>query len=97
MIAYGMAKASVHHLISSSSSPESGLPPSSRTIGICPVMLDTPANRRFASKDEDFATWTPLQVIGDKLVEWSEGGDCESGKLYKIVTKEGKTEFIPRK
>ena len=62
MLAYGMAKASVHHLVKSLGSPESGLPKNAICTGICPVILDTPNNRKWMP-NEDFSTWTPLQEI----------------------------------
>eukprot|EP00921_Rhytidocystis_pertsovi_P014848 GHVQ01023850.1.p1 GENE.GHVQ01023850.1~~GHVQ01023850.1.p1 ORF type:complete len:352 (+),score=50.32 GHVQ01023850.1:297-1352(+) len=45
MVAYGAAKAYVHHLVASLSGANSGLPEGCRVIGVAPVTLDTPANR----------------------------------------------------
>lgn len=47
MIGYGMAKAAVHHLVSSLSCPDSGLPKDSSVVAILPVTLDTPMNRKW--------------------------------------------------
>ncbi|EUB57250.1 Dihydropteridine reductase [Echinococcus granulosus] len=62
MIGYGLAKAAVHHLASSLAEPESGMPPDSCVITLLFGILDTPANRKWMSK-EDSSTWTPLDFI----------------------------------
>ncbi|KAI9202450.1 uncharacterized protein BJ171DRAFT_514085 [Polychytrium aggregatum] len=94
MIAYGLAKAAVHHLVKSLASNGSGLPEGARTVAILPVTLDTPMNRKFMP-DADFSSWTPLSEIAERLQRWSENSDAVvSGSLVKIVTKDGKTEWI---
>lgn len=95
MIAYGMAKAAVHHLIRSSAGPDSGMPASSAIVGICPVTLDTPMNRKYMP-DADVSTWTPLPEISQRLVNWAnESEPIQSGKLYKIVTENSQTSWQP--
>ena len=44
---YGMAKAAVHQLVKSLASEGSGLPGESCVLGLLPVTLDTPMNRKF--------------------------------------------------
>ncbi|KAJ3090848.1 hypothetical protein HK102_002449 [Quaeritorhiza haematococci] len=56
-------------------------------------MLDTPMNRKFMP-DADKSTWTPLDAVADKLVEWATKGDAPNGALVKLVTKDFKTEFV---
>ncbi|KAJ3168094.1 hypothetical protein HK101_011683 [Irineochytrium annulatum] len=45
MVAYGLAKAGVHHLVKSSAAQGSGLPPNAKVVAVLPVTLDTPMNR----------------------------------------------------
>jgi dihydropteridine reductase len=94
MIGYGMAKAAVHHLIKSLAVPAGGLPAKSTVLGILPVTLDTPMNRKFMS-DADFNQWTPLDVVASKLLEWANGNRPNTGTLVQIITTDGKTDFIP--
>ena len=65
MIGYGLAKASVHHLIRSVGSypSASGLPNTAKVVGILPVMLDTPMNRKYMAEGADTSSWTPLECI----------------------------------
>ena len=47
MMGYGMAKAAVHQLVKSLAASGSGLPDTCCVVGILPVTLDTPMNRKF--------------------------------------------------
>ena len=47
MMGYGMAKAAVHQLVKSLASEGSGLPGESCVLGLLPITLDTPMNRKF--------------------------------------------------
>ena len=47
MMGYGLAKAAVHQLVKSLASDGSGLPDLACVLGILPVTLDTPMNRKF--------------------------------------------------
>ncbi|KAJ1731611.1 hypothetical protein LPJ61_002451 [Coemansia biformis] len=90
MIGYGMAKAAVHHLVASLALPGSGLD-GSRVAGLLPQILDTPANRN-AMPSADFSAWTPLATVAETLFKWAScPGACESGRLYKVVTKDSVT------
>eukprot|EP00659_Diplonema_papillatum_P011699 gene11699-18041_t len=62
MIGYGMAKAAVHHLVSSLAQPDSGLPTGARVVGVLPSVIDTPGNRA-GMPDADFTSWTPPEAI----------------------------------
>jgi dihydropteridine reductase len=91
-VAYGAAKAAVHHLVRSLSAG-GGLPAGTTVVGIAPVMLDTPANRA-SMPEADVSTWTPLDHVAERLYEWADKKDIvKSGCVYKIVTASGKTEF----
>lgn len=91
MISYGMAKAAVHHMVASLAMPGSGV--DGKTVGILPVTLDTPGNRQ-GMPDADFSTWTPLTEVADALYKWaSQEATCESGKLYKVITKDSITKL----
>ncbi|KAJ3108452.1 hypothetical protein HDU97_001159 [Phlyctochytrium planicorne] len=97
MIAYGMAKAAVHHLVKSVAAPESGFPANAKIAAILPITLDTPMNRKFMP-DADFGSWTPLETLSDKFLAWATGKESPvSGTLYSVVTKDSKTEFVPVK
>lgn len=92
-LSYGAMKAGVHHMVKSLSCTGSGLPNGSRTIGIAPVMLDTPANRS-SMPDADFTSWTETSVVAEKIFRWSDGlEDPENGAIFKITTESGKTHF----
>ncbi|KAI8805153.1 hypothetical protein BJ742DRAFT_821229 [Cladochytrium replicatum] len=95
MIAYGMAKASVHHLVKSAAAPGSGLPANAKINAILPITLDTPMNRKF-NPDADYSTWTPLSEIADKFLAWATGKESpENGSLVKIQTEDNKTYWTP--
>jgi dihydropteridine reductase len=94
MIAYGMAKSAVHHLVKSCAGPDSGIPAGGNVVGILPVMLDTPMNRKFMG-GADTSTWTPLDHISDQVVLWAnKAKPVENGQLFKIVTEHSKTSFL---
>lgn len=65
MIAYGLAKAAVHHLVKSTGTDPtaSGMAQGVRVVGICPIMLDTPMNRKYMAEGTDTSSWTPLECI----------------------------------
>lgn len=65
MVAYGLAKAAVHHLVKSigTDPSASGMAEGVRVVGICPIMLDTPMNRKYMAEGTDTSTWTPLDRI----------------------------------
>lgn len=96
MIGYGMVKAAVHHLVSSLSKSGGGLPKGAKANAILPVTLDTPMNRKFMA-DADKSSWTPLDVLAKKLVEWATSTDSvKSGELVEITTANGETKFVGR-
>jgi len=91
MMGYGMAKAAVHQLVKSLSLASSGMPSSSCTLGILPVTLDTPMNRKFMP-DADMSTWTPLEEVGRVLLGWTRGSARPaSGALVTLTTRAGAT------
>ncbi|KAJ1660695.1 hypothetical protein IWQ61_000403 [Dispira simplex] len=93
MIGYGLAKAAVHQLTASLAAPSSGLPSSANVNAILPVTLDTPANRQ-GMPQADFSSWTPLNIVAEKLFAWANNQDRPaSGSLVSIVTKDNHTTF----
>jgi dihydropteridine reductase len=96
MIAYGMTKAATNHLLSSLSSPGSGLPATATIIAILPETLDTESNRK-AMPDANHGNWTPLADVASKLVSWMAPGvdRPQSGSLITVITRNGKTVFAP--
>ncbi|XP_072262513.1 dihydropteridine reductase [Pyxicephalus adspersus] len=95
MIAYGMAKATVHQLCQSLGGEKSGLPVNSAAVAILPVTLDTPANRA-SMPDADFSSWTPLDFIAETFYNWTTGNNRpKSGSLVQVITEKGQTELVP--
>ena len=96
MIGYGLAKASVHHLVQSLSAKKSGLPEDSTVLAILPVTLDTPMNRKFMPK-ADFSSWTPLEFAAELMWKWASDSTNrpKSGALVQLITSGGQTELIP--
>ncbi|ODM89735.1 Dihydropteridine reductase [Orchesella cincta] len=82
MIGYGMAKAAVHHLIKSLAAEGSGLPRNCVVVGLLPRTLDTPNNRKFATGNEDYGSWTPLSHITGLLEKWlgSQNKDIQTAE-----------------
>jgi dihydropteridine reductase len=92
-VSYGAMKAAVHHMVKSLSQRGSGMPKDSITIGIAPVMLDTPANRK-DMPDADFRDWTPLTELADKIVGWAEKREsAQSGSIYRVKTTKEETRY----
>jgi len=97
LLAYGTAKASVHHIVRSlaaSPATSSPLPKHALVAAILPICIDTPANRAAMPK-ADTSNWTPTEVIAQRLVTWAqrEGKEPINGGLYVIETKAGQTKF----
>jgi len=95
MMGYGMAKAAVHQLVKSCAAEGSGLPAGACTLGLLPVTLDTPMNRKFMP-DADKSSWTPLSEVASILADWAAGkGRLESGSLVALITTQGTTRLEP--
>jgi len=93
MIGYGMAKAAVHQLVKSLASSGSGLPTNSCVLGLLPITLDTPMNRKFMP-GADTSTWTPLSEVGKIMLNWTKGEQrFQSGSLVALVTTGGVTRL----
>jgi len=93
MMGYGMAKAAVHQLVKSCGTEGAGLPAGSVTLGMLPITLDTPMNRKFMP-DADKSSWTPLEDVCRILSDWTDGKDrLDSGSLVAIITQAGKTRM----
>jgi len=91
MMGYGMAKAAVHQLVKSLGSNGSGLPEGACALGLLPVTLDTPMNRKF-NPDADRSTWTPLTEVAKTLTKWIENKERpSSGSLVSLLTENGAT------
>eukprot|EP00088_Acartia_fossae_P051776 TRINITY_DN5821_c0_g1_i4.p1 TRINITY_DN5821_c0_g1~~TRINITY_DN5821_c0_g1_i4.p1 ORF type:complete len:234 (+),score=66.59 TRINITY_DN5821_c0_g1_i4:31-732(+) len=91
MMGYGMAKAAVHQLVKSLGASGSGLPEGACALGILPITMDTPMNRKFMP-NADFSTWTPLSEVADTLEKWSRGQQRPAtGSLVAMLTENGTT------
>ncbi|KAK7197118.1 quinonoid dihydropteridine reductase [Novymonas esmeraldas] len=94
MLGYGVAKAAVHALCQSVAADASLLPSAATVLTILPATLDTPGNRG-AMPDADRSSWTPLDDVARRIVEWSSGeGRPASGSLVRVVTERAQTRFI---
>jgi len=71
MLAYGVSKAAVHHIVKTLASPAGGLPNDSTAIGILPIVIDTPNNRKWMPK-ANFSSWTPPEFFAKQILKWSE-------------------------
>lgn len=87
---YGAAKAAVHHLVRSLADVGSaGLPAGVKTIGLAPIILDTPQNRE-AMPDADRSTWTTLDEMSEQLEAWcADPAPVESGRVYVVEKAAG--------
>lgn len=95
MIAYGMAKATVHQLCQSLGGESSGMPAGSAAVAILPVTLDTPANRA-SMPNADYTSWTPLDFVAETFFDWTTGKNRpKSGSLIQVITTAGKSELVP--
>jgi dihydropteridine reductase len=93
-LGYGISKAATHHLVSSLSQPNSGLPEKTTVVCILPVILDTPQNRK-DMPNSNFDNWTPLETVAEALLNWCDGKNRpKNGSFIKIKTENKKTEFI---
>jgi len=93
MMGYGMAKAAVHQLVASLGTEGSGLPAGACAVGILPITLDTPMNRKFMP-DADMSTWTSLEEVARILSDWTNGKErFDSGSLVAIITQASKTRL----
>ncbi|EGZ28221.1 hypothetical protein PHYSODRAFT_248383 [Phytophthora sojae] len=92
MVSYGASKAATHHLIASAVSE---LPDDSSVLGVLPLTIDTPMNRKFMA-DADFSTWTKAEDIGEKILEWSDAPYAarpSSGHLITATTENNTTTW----
>jgi len=94
-IAYGIAKAGTHLLITSLAADSGGLPKGASVVGLLPVMLDTQTNRQdMPGANTD--SWTPLPVVANALGDWAEGkARPKNGHLLKFVTEKHNTRIEP--
>ncbi|XP_003738718.1 dihydropteridine reductase [Galendromus occidentalis] len=95
MIGYGLAKASVHHLVSSLAASKGGLPARATVHAILPITLDTPMNRKWMPK-ADTTTWTPLEYVADVFLRWTDDVSKRpvNGSLVQLVTEKGITTEV---
>ncbi|KCV70982.1 hypothetical protein H696_01929 [Fonticula alba] len=93
---YGLAKAAVHHLVTSLGQADSGMPADSIAVGFLPNTLDTPSNRSWAAADTDFSSWNPITVIPEAVIAWAKGTEERpaSGAIFNVKTVAGKTSFV---
>jgi dihydropteridine reductase len=84
MISYGVSKAATHQLTKSLSGSDA-MPKNAIVTAICPLTLDTQANREAMPK-ADKSSWTPLHDVSSILFSWAERkGDLpKNGSLVKF-------------
>jgi len=92
MLAYGISKAAVHHVVQTLGSGKRELVAratgqiSPTIVGLLPGTLDTPNNRKFAPPDTDFSQWTKLPHIANEIGQWITTPDLRphTGSLIKV-------------
>ena len=94
MVAYGVAKAATHHLLSSLSDKDGGLPADCSANALLPSVIDNAQNRA-AMPDGDFSTWVKPEDIAIELRTWAEDSSLrpKHGSLVEMTTVKHKTEF----
>eukprot|EP00299_Pterocystis_sp_00344_P017582 c8807_g1_i1.p1 GENE.c8807_g1_i1~~c8807_g1_i1.p1 ORF type:complete len:227 (+),score=38.24 c8807_g1_i1:50-730(+) len=93
MIAYGLAKSATHQLVKSVAA-SSSLPAGSKIVGILPITIDTPTNRKYMPHS-DFSKWTPPEEFSDAVLKWMENlSQVPNGALIEFRTVDGVTETI---
>jgi dihydropteridine reductase len=93
MMGYGSAKAASHHYLQSygpSVTEENG----STSVGILPLMLDTPANRAMLGSNDDdrYSKMVKPIHIANEIGEWIKNPHLRphSGSLVKVIAKNRK-------
>eukprot|EP01017_Pseudomicrothorax_dubius_P023455 TRINITY_DN2505_c0_g1_i2.p1 TRINITY_DN2505_c0_g1~~TRINITY_DN2505_c0_g1_i2.p1 ORF type:complete len:233 (+),score=47.83 TRINITY_DN2505_c0_g1_i2:108-806(+) len=85
MIAYSLAKASVHTL-ARTLAKSSELPSGTSVVTILPEVMDTPENRA-AMPNEDFNKWVKTDKVAALLRQWAEGENRpSSGSFLQLKT-----------
>lgn len=84
MIGYGLAKAATHQLVKSMAAKGSGLPSTSVTLGILPITLDTPMNRKWMP-NADFSEWTPLEYVTSLFEKWIRNQERPKSGSFVIL------------
>lgn len=84
MTAYGMSKAATHHLVADTAS---ALPKDATVLGILPVTIDTPMNRKFMA-DADFSSWTKVHEIATQILKWTNQASAKRPKTGHLFTCE---------
>lgn len=87
MMGYGLAKAAIHQLVKSMASKGSGLPSTSVTLGILPITLDTPMNRKWMP-NANHSEWTPLDFVTSLLEKWIRNQERPKSGSFVILDGE---------
>ncbi|KAF5285165.1 hypothetical protein FQA39_LY16753 [Lamprigera yunnana] len=94
-MAYGMAKAAVHHLVKSLGTKESGMPKGSCCVGIILRTLNILSNR-ISMPYADFTKWTPSEFVAELCYQWSCNEQRPpTGSLLCLVTRNSQTSIVP--
>jgi dihydropteridine reductase len=95
MLTYGAAKAATHHIVRSAGADAAAIPKGAAVVGVCPMTLDTEANRS-GMPNADFSGWTPCEAVTDMIVQWADhpAQRPASGALVEFVTKGGATTTV---
>jgi dihydropteridine reductase len=94
MVSYGATKAATHQLTLSLSDSHS-MPKNAIVTAICPLTLDTQANRNAMPK-ADKSSWTPLVDVSFILFSWAaHNGDLpKTGSLVKFEKSLKKWSYL---
>ena len=92
MIAYGLAKAAVHHLTLSLSAHDSEMTRRGvRVACMLPVTIDTPGNRQMIGSG-DYSDWTPTREFADYALAWAR--QTEAGSVAATAGQESADEAV---
>jgi dihydropteridine reductase len=101
-LGYGAAKAATHFLVESvrEGVGSGGAAGGARAVGVLPVTIDTPSNRKAMPK-ADHSSWTPASEIADRITQWADalrsGKPADdtpaSGSLLVPSTQHGRTSW----
>lgn len=95
MLAYGTAKAAVHHIARSVAGELEDKKNGSAAVCVLPVTIDTPGNRA-AMPNADRGSWTPVEEIAERIFGWAARTEQlpPNGALVEASTTKGRTAWV---
>lgn len=92
LLAYGIAKRSLHELVRCFK-PNNSTGFAGKVVGYAPAVLDTPSNREAMSRSP---SWIDLGLLSRTFIELTgDHGSLVSGNIYKLSQNKDRVEFLP--